>query len=332
MNNDLRGKAKVASVRSGKERELKMDHKLPSPELKQINRALRRTLKPMLRYISSQRVLNWITHKQPALKGAPFDSAQCDWVNLDYQGSIIPCLRAVPDISNRSNACILYFHGGAYTLGSPAASEAEARRFAISCRTPVYSAQYTTAIHAPYPAAVNDAETAYRALKSMGYASDQIILAGTSAGGGLALALLHRLISKDVALPACCVTLSPWVDLTMSQPSIDGLAKQDVVLSRAWLARAAKLYAGSTACDTPEISPLYGDFAGGPPQLILYSEVEILRDEIIAYAQKLNISGVETTLQEHNCAPHAWPVMAATTPESAQAFDAIADFIDAHRR
>lgn len=301
-----------------------------SAALKRANVYLRFTLKPMLRFIASQRLLNWITHRQAVTTGLPFDAAECVQVSLRSKDRALRALKAVPKALNHADACILYFHGGAYTLGSPMASEADARRLAICCGMPVYSAQYRTAIHAPYPAAVNDAEVAYLALLEQGFAADQIVLAGTSAGGGLALALLHRLIAQGSPLPACVVTLSPWLDLSLSQSSIDRLARRDVILSRAWLARAAKLYSGTTPLDHPELSPLRGGFEGSPPQMLLYSEVEVFRDEIIAFAEKLTSSGVEITLHAQNHAPHAWPVVVHTAPESAEAFEEIAGFIAQH--
>ncbi len=188
----------------------------------------------------------------------------------------------------------------------------------------VISAKYTTAINAPYPAAVDDAEAAYEALRASGVAADRIVLAGTSAGGGLVLALLHRLLAKQRPMPACAVTLSPWLDLNMSYPSVDELSAQDVILSRAWTTRAAKMYAGQTAINAPEISPENGSFEGAPPNLILYSKVEIFRDEIESFANVLHRFGVEAEFHAHNVAPHAWPMVVEDAPETEEAFRLIA--------
>ena len=141
-----------------------MDPYSLSPELEAANKLLRRTLKPMLKLIPSQAFLNWIAHMRRPAKGAFYDAAKSTWVKLGN----IECLKVTPDVCSADDTHILYFHGGAYTLGSPAANEADARRMAISCGMTVLSVKYTTAINAPYPAAVNDAEAAYTALLATG--------------------------------------------------------------------------------------------------------------------------------------------------------------------
>lgn len=225
---------------------------------------------------------------------------------------------------------MMYFHGGAYTIGSPTSAEPDARRLAISCGMPVYSVKYTRAIEAPYPAAVDDAERAYKALIASGLPAAQIVLAGTSAGGGLALALIHRLLSKGDPLPACVVTLSAWIDLTMSFPSIDLLAKTDVILTRTWTTRAAQIYGGDEVSKNPEVSPGLGDFTGAPPNLLLYSKAELFRDEIEDFATKLEAAKVSVQLAAHDHAPHAWPTLVEQAPESEEAFTLIAEFTDRH--
>lgn len=300
-----------------------MDPDSNSPELQAANKSLRYSLKPLLRFIHSQRFINWLTHMRPPVTGPLYDAAGRDWVELDG----VKALCITPHNAQHSDACILYFHGGAYTLGSPAASEPEARRLAINCAMPVYAAQYTTAIRAPYPAAMEDAEASYHALLARGFAPSRIVLAGTSAGGGLALGLLHRLLEKGDPLPACVVSLSPWLDLTLSFPSLEQLAKRDVILSRSWIARAGALYCSEQQRVHPEVSPIFGTFTGSPKQLLLYSKVELFRDEIEVFADTLQEQNVSLQLVHHNHAPHAWPVVAEQTPEAEAAFEVIADFV-----
>ncbi|EDZ41747.1 acetyl-hydrolase, putative [Rhodobacteraceae bacterium HTCC2083] len=244
-------------------------------------------------------------------------------------------MRVTPNVlkentSGEQNVCILYFHGGAYTVGSPRANENDARRLAMSCAATVISVKYTTAINAPYPAAVDDVEAAYEALCASGVAANKIVLAGTSAGEGLVLALLHRLLGQQRTMPVCVVTLSPWLDLSMSYPSLDALSAQDVILSRAWTTRAAKMYAGQTAINTPEISPVHGRFESAPPTLVLYSKVEIFRDEIESFSNVLERFGVEAEFYAHNFAPHAWPMVVDDAPETEAAFSLIAQFVSKH--
>lgn len=302
-----------------------------STELQAANKNLQQTLKPMLRFIPSQRFINWLTQRRPRARGPHYDAATTTAMKLGE----VECLRVTPDVvrgntTGDQDVCILYFHGGAYTIGSPSANENDARRLAISCAIPVISVKYTTAVYAPYPAAVNDAEAAYEALCASGVVADRIVLAGTSAGGGLVLALLHRLLAKQRPMPACVVTLSPWLDLSMSYPSVDELSAKDVILTRAWTTRAAKMYAGQTAINTPEISPENGSFEGAPPNLVLYSKVEIFRDEIESFEKILNGFGVEAEFHAHNFAPHAWPMVVEDAPETEEAFSLIAQFVSKH--
>lgn len=297
-----------------------------SPELQASNKLLRRSLKPLFKYVPSQRFINWLTHKRAPATGPHFDAAHSEWITLGD----IACLKVAPDTVPVQDTYILFFHGGAYTIGSPAASEAEARRFAISCCAQVFSVKYTTAVHAPYPTAMDQAEAAYDALIAKGLPASKIVFAGTSAGGGLVLGLLHRLLEKKKPMPACVVTLSPWLDLSLTSPSVDTLKERDVVLSRAWLTRAAKLYAGATAITTPEISPVNGTFKGGPPQLVLYSTVELFKDEIERFETTLAADGVEAEFHANHHAPHAWPVVVDDAPESEEAFRLIADFVARH--
>lgn len=297
-----------------------------SPELQAAKKMLRYTVKPMLRYLPSQRFINWLTHMRKPVSGPWYDAASREWISL----GTVKTLRVTPDVVQHDGACILYFHGGAYTIGSPASSEPDARRLAISCGTVVYSAKYTKAIHAPYPAAVNDAEIAYKVLLAKGFEASQIVLAGTSAGAGLALALLHRLLAQGDPLPKCVVTLSAWMDLTMSYPSIDALSEQDDILTRVWITRAAKMYGGELDRKHPEISPGFGDFTGAPPILLLYSKAELFRDEIEAFEAKLRAVGVEVEIMAHENAPHAWPTVAENVPETEAAFQGIAGYVAKH--
>lgn len=303
-----------------------MDPNSNSPELQAVNKTLRRTLKPMLRLIPSQRFLNWLSHKKAPVTGKHYDAAQSEWATL----GAIACLQITPDDISDHDTRILYFHGGAYTIGSPGANEADARRLAIRCKAVVHSVKYTTATFAPYPAAVDDAEAAYEALLALGVPAQKIVFAGTSAGGGLVLALIHRLLEKQRPMPACVVTLSPWLDLSMSYPSVDELKDEDVILTRAWTTRAATLYAGETAISAPEISPENGRYKGAPPNLILYSKLEIFRDEIENFARVLENFGVEAEFHAHNHAPHAWPMVAEAAPETEDAFKVIAEFVARH--
>ena len=126
---------------------------------------------------------------------------------------------------------MLYLHGGAYVTGSPRSHRALTSRLARDARVCVAVPDYRLAPEHPFPAAVDDALAAYRGLLEQDISANKIIIAGDSAGGGLALALALRLKSEPLPQPAGIVCLSPWTDLTMSGESVRSRADREVMLS-----------------------------------------------------------------------------------------------------
>ena len=98
------------------------------------------------------------------------------------------------------------------------------------------------------------------------------------------------------------------------------------------MTQAAKMYAGDVALSTPEVSPMNGHFKGAPPMLILYSKLELFRDEIESFAATLEGFGVQTEIHAHYFAPHAWPMVAEDAPETEEAFSLIAEYATRHTR
>ncbi|KAI8981123.1 Alpha/Beta hydrolase protein [Trametes punicea] len=199
----------------------------------------------------------------------------------------------------RKERVVLYLHGGAYYMFSaathrlitiPLAKYLDARLFAID---------YRLAPETRFPGPLHDAVTAYfRLLDDLHVPPENIIVAGDSAGGGLALALLMYLRDNDYPLPSGAILMSPWVDLTMSCESWDSNAQYDIVPIpqpgdhlnpvACYLGEHMEKY-----LTHPYASPLFGDFKGLPPMLIQAGEVEVLRDEITLLAHKAALAGVE---------------------------------------
>ncbi|TVQ21785.1 MAG: alpha/beta hydrolase, partial [Spirochaetaceae bacterium] len=197
---------------------------------------------------------------------------------------------------------VLYLHGGAYALGSLATHRAFLGRFASTTRTTVLAIEYRLAPEHPFPAALEDAVTAYRWLLSTGVDPARIVIAGDSAGGGLALATILSLRDAAAPLPGCAVCLSPWLDLTLSCASIDTNAKRDPILSREVLARYTRMYADGHDANDPLLSPLFSDMSGFPPILIHVAGDEILLDEAVAFTDSARAAGVD-------CEIEVWPAM-----------------------
>lgn len=188
---------------------------------------------------------------------------------------------------------LLYLHGGAYLLGSPTTHRAVAAHLADSAGAVAFVLDYRLAPEHPYPAAVDDALAAYRALLEEGFPADRIVVAGDSAGGGLALALALRLRSVDAPLPSALGLISPWVDLTLTglDSSVD-----DPLLGRGWLELGASSYAGARV-DLPEVSPLKADLTGLPPLFVHAAGDEMIRGDVERLVAAARAAGVEVTYE-----------------------------------
>jgi acetyl esterase/lipase len=227
---------------------------------------------------------------------------------------------------------IYYCHGGGYIVGSPLPYRRLARRLARATNHDVAVIDYRLAPEHPFPAATDDALAGYRALLDAGHAPDSIVIAGDSAGGGLALVTLLRIAESGLALPAAGVLLSPWTDLAATGASVRENEALDAMLPAARVAEAAAAYAGATALDHPWVSPLHGDYARLPPLLLFAGSTEILRDDAVRVAERARAAGVEANLQIWPEVPHVFPVFADILPEGRRAIAHIADFVQRSRR
>lgn len=202
----------------------------------------------------------------------------------------VPAERITTAASNPDRA-LLYLHGGAYLIGSPATHRAAAAHLAHATGVVGHVLDYRLAPEHPWPAAVDDALAAYRALLATGLAPDQIVVAGDSAGGGLAIALALRLRTVDLPQPAALGLISPWVDLTL-----DGLDRtvEDPLLTPAWLELGAASYGGSNRTRA-EVSPLHADLAGLAPMVVQAARDEIIRADVERFVEAARAAGVPVT-------------------------------------
>lgn len=182
---------------------------------------------------------------------------------------------------------ILYCHGGGYSTGSSVYARTLTSKLAASTSMDVLCFDYRLAPEAPYPAAAQDAMQVWNYLMLLGYGARDVILAGDSAGGNLALTLALRLKEEGRILPRGILLMSPWTDLTSSGKSHQTRAEIDPVLNEAYLQEMIRNYAGERALDDPFISPLYGDYEGFPPVYIQVGNNEILLDDAVMLYRKL---------------------------------------------
>jgi len=250
---------------------------------------------------------------------------KCDPVDVDgVAGEWI----AAPNAA--SDRAMLYLHGGGYVMGSINTHRAMIARISRAAQTRVLAIDYRLAPEHPFPAAVDDATTAYRWLLEQGYQPDKIVISGDSAGGGLTFAALVALRDSKTPLPAAAAPISPWTDLAATGASLKTRAGVDPMVGREGLVPMAKHYAGSNDPTHPLISPLYADLAGLPPMLIHVGDAEILLDDSTRIAERAKTAGVDVTLEVWPEMIHVWHVFAKILPEGQQAIDRIGEFVLAH--
>jgi epsilon-lactone hydrolase len=223
--------------------------------------------------------------------------------------------------------CILYFHGGAYIAMSAKSYRAITSRLAVWSDTRLFALDYRLAPEYPFPAALDDALAAYRALIVAGTPAGRIVVAGDSAGGGLALALLVALRDAGDALPAAAVLLSPWTDLAATGQSLIDNSDSDALLFGSWIAPVARHYLGDTPATHPLASPVYADLTGLPPLLVQVSGTEVLLDDSRRVVENARRVGVQATLRVWPGLPHVWQVFATLLPEARVALREAAAFV-----
>jgi epsilon-lactone hydrolase len=224
---------------------------------------------------------------------------------------------------------LLYLHGGAYVIGSArdylTLSAALGR--AAGCRT--VSIDYRLAPEHPFPAAVDDALAAWRALLAEGVPPHRIVIAGDSAGGGLALALLLAARDAGLPLPAAALLLSPWADLACDSPSMTTRAAADPALRREGLLAMAAHYLRGLSPTNPLASPLHADLTGLPPLLVQVGTAEILLDDSLRLAARAAQADVSLTLAVWPQMVHVWHFFAFMLPEGQAALAEAGQFLRA---
>lgn len=236
------------------------------------------------------------------------------------------------------DAAVLYLHGGACVAGSPATHRELAARISRAAGAPVLALDYRLAPEHPYPAAVNDAVSAYRWLLDQGHTPDRLIVGGDSSGGGLALQTLLSLLDGGAPMPAAAFFMSPvtdWGDLRGE--SYATRAASDPLVTPAQCRYTASLYAGSHAADTPLLRPAEMDLAGLPPMWIHVGEDEVLLSDADRLATRAAEAGVEVSFRVWPGMWHVFQTGARYVPEARQSLGELSVFLrsklaDARRR
>ncbi len=232
-----------------------------------------------------------------------------------------------PDV--RAERVVLYLHGGSFAFRFPNAHASLAGRICGPLRARALIPDYRLAPEHPFPAAVEDCHAAYRGLLAQGLDPRNIVLAGDSAGGNLALVTLLRARAAGLPLPACAVLLSPALDCTMGSPSMATFDGRDPMIRLASLLVLRRLYVSSPHQYTdPHVSPLFADFRGLPPLLFQAGTTELLRDEATRAADRAFAAGVDVELELWPGVAHVFQ-LAGFLPEARRAIDHIVRFVRA---
>lgn len=222
---------------------------------------------------------------------------------------------------------LLYLHGGGYAIGSAASHRAMVGRISRAAGARALSLDYRLAPEHPHPAALEDAQAAYRWLLAQGTEPERIVIGGDSAGGGLTLAALVALRDAGLPLPAGAVCLSPWTDLAVTGESITTKAGEDPMIQPQQLGPYVEYYAAGQDPRHPLISPLYADLAGLPPLLIQVGTAEILLDDSARLAERASAAGVAVTYEPWEKMIHVWQYFAPLLEEGREAIERIGQFI-----
>ncbi len=220
---------------------------------------------------------------------------------------------------------ILYCHGGGYSTGSCVYARTITAKLAKITLREVLAFDYRLAPEHPYPAALEDAVRVWDYLMYLGFGARDVIVAGDSAGGNLALVLVHYLKKEKRQLPGGLLLMSPWTDLTSSGQSFVGKADMDPVLNKEYIDQMVKAYVVNQDPADFMISPLFGDFEKFPPVYIQAGENEILLDDSRRLADRLREAGASVRMEVF---PGMWHVFQMSPFKTAyEAMDHFAEFV-----
>lgn len=225
---------------------------------------------------------------------------------------------------------ILYFHGGAYCIGSSKSHRNLISHLARYAATPCFAPDYQLAPECVFPAAVDDAVAAYQGLLDRGYRPERIAIAGDSAGGGLSLALMLALKDKGLPLPAAACLISPWVDMTGTSETLVTHKKRDPMLSPGWITVAREQYMQAQDIRQPLASPLFADLSGLPPLFIQVASEEVLLDDARQLKAAAEQAGVQVEYTHWEGMWHVFQLLGGVVPEADESLQAMAEFCQRH--
>jgi epsilon-lactone hydrolase len=234
---------------------------------------------------------------------------------------------ALPE--SRNAKVIFYIHGGAWMFKFPRLHHALVASWCRRIRARALMVDYRLAPEFRFPTAVEDVWAAWQWLMAQGISTRDVIIGGDSAGGNLTLALLHRIKAAGQPMPACAIMLSPFVDFTLSSPSMVTNEKRDPMFSTSAMVGLRHHYITPEDMLSPDASPLFGNFSGLPPLFFQSSESEMLRDDSLRAAERADAAGVSVEVELWTNVPHVFQGLQVLSHGKA-ALERIADFVMRH--
>jgi len=224
------------------------------------------------------------------------------------------------------NKIFMFMHGGGYYRGSVASSRATVARISAEAKVKCLSLEYRLAPENPFPAAIDDAYSAYEWLINEGISPKQIIVSGQSAGGGLCLALLLKIKENNIPQPLGAVAISPWTDLSQSGKTMIKNEKIDPVISKKYLDRFAKLYFPDLKNMSYLASPIIGELSGLPDLLIQVGSAETMLDDSRRFFKKAKEAKVNVKIEIWKDMFHGWHGSAHILNDAKDSIKSIARF------
>jgi epsilon-lactone hydrolase len=238
----------------------------------------------------------------------------------------VPSLVVSP--ADNPDPTVLFLHGGAYVVGSAFGYQPHAGALAAAAQTGVLVPDYRLAPEHPFPAAAEDALSAYRWLLEQGVPADRVTVAGDSAGGGLVMSLLLALKREREPPPGAAVLLCPWLYLGDGLPAVADQVRAPMA-NDAEARRCADAYLNGHPFDDPIVDPLSADLTGLPPMLVQAATGDARVADAEALAAHAQEQAVEVQLELYPVQAHAFQLFWSFLPEAADAFEAAGEFIRA---
>jgi len=228
----------------------------------------------------------------------------------------VPGIMVEPLNADKKQVLIL-LHGGGFALGSASSHRKMAGHFAKALGVAAFVVDFRRAPEHPYPAQIDDGDAVYDALLAEGYENRDITLIGDSAGGNLAISLALRRLQRNKPAPAQVITLSPWLNMENTGPTIETNDETDFLITRAGLqANIDRYLSGGASAKDPLVNPLYADFHGFPRLYIAVSDLESLYDDSVQLNRLAVEAGVDVTLSIGEGMQHVYPFLAGRHPEA----------------